>query len=119
MGWRGRRSRTGPERIAAAVGRAGVAVERAVGQAPPETAAHLGLLVASAVAPGTFAGSLSARSATDQGLITGLSTGLHYLLTVATQDALAPPQRRCPATATACLPGKIGHPGPRRRGGVR
>jgi hypothetical protein len=48
----------------------------------------VGLLVASALAPGTFASSLSARSATDQGFVTGLATGLHYLLTVGTQDTL-------------------------------
>jgi uncharacterized membrane protein len=48
----------------------------------------VGLLVASALAPGTFAPSLSTRSAKDQGLVTGLSTGLHYLLTVGTQDTL-------------------------------
>ena len=54
----------------------------------PETGVGVGLLVASAVAPGTFARSLSDRSALDQGIITGLSTGLHYLLTVGTQDAL-------------------------------
>jgi Alpha/beta-hydrolase family/Alpha/beta-hydrolase family N-terminus len=46
------------------------------------------MLVASALAPGTFASSLSARSARDQGLVTGLATGLHYLLTVGTQDTL-------------------------------
>ena len=38
--------------------------------------------------PGTFARSLSARSPVDQGIVTGLSTGLHYLLTVGTQDTL-------------------------------
>jgi hypothetical protein len=47
-----------------------------------------GLLVASALAPGTFASSLSARSAMDQGFVTGLATGLHYLMTVGTQDSL-------------------------------
>src|SRR5690349_7728671 len=54
----------------------------------PETGVGAGLLVASAVVPGTFARSLSDRSAVDQGVITALSSGLHYLLTVATQDAL-------------------------------
>ena len=53
-----------------------------------ETGVGVGLLVATAVVPGTFAGSLSERSAVDQGIITGLSAGLHYLLTVGTQDAL-------------------------------
>ena len=38
--------------------------------------------------PGTFARSLSDRSPVDQGIITALSSGLHYLLTVGTQDAL-------------------------------
>ncbi|MGH3481126.1 MAG: hypothetical protein ACRDQD_30410, partial [Nocardioidaceae bacterium] len=56
--------------------------------ASPDTGVSVGLLVASAMAPGTFAPSLSARSAVDQGLVTGLSTGLHYLLTLGTQDAL-------------------------------
>ena len=56
--------------------------------ASPDTGVNVGLLVASAMAPGTFAPSLSARSAFDQGLVTGLSTGLHYLLTLGTQDAL-------------------------------
>ncbi len=54
----------------------------------PETGVKVGLLVASAVVPGTFAPSLSARSPVDQGIVTGLSTGLHYLFTVGTQDAI-------------------------------
>ena len=54
----------------------------------PETGVKVGLLVASAVAPGTFAPSLSARSPADQGIVTGLATGLHYLFTVGTQDAI-------------------------------
>jgi uncharacterized membrane protein len=52
------------------------------------TGVGVGLLLASAFAPGTFARSLSARSPVDQGMVTGLSTGLHYLLTVAAQDSL-------------------------------
>ncbi|SEO55412.1 Alpha/beta-hydrolase family protein [Trujillonella endophytica] len=40
------------------------------------------------MAPGTFAPSLSPRSTLDQGLVTGLATGLHYLLSVGTQDVL-------------------------------
>ena len=52
------------------------------------TAPDVGLVVASAVAPGTFAPSLSSRSALDQGLVTGLSTGLHYLLAAGAQDAI-------------------------------
>jgi len=53
-----------------------------------ETGVGVGLLVATAVVPGTFARSLSDRSPVDQGIITGLSAGLHYLLTVGTQDAV-------------------------------
>ncbi|MGY1829145.1 alpha/beta-hydrolase family protein [Geodermatophilus sp. SYSU D01180] len=48
----------------------------------------MGLAVAAAMAPGTFAPSLSSRSAADQGLVTGLATGLHYVLSAGTQDAL-------------------------------
>ena len=53
-----------------------------------ETGVGVGLLVATAVVPGTFARSLSDRSPVDQGIITALSSGLHYLLTVGTQDTL-------------------------------
>jgi uncharacterized membrane protein len=52
------------------------------------TAPDVGLVVAAATAPGTFAPSLSARTAVDQGLVTGLATGLHYLLAAGAQDAL-------------------------------
>ncbi|MGY1753470.1 alpha/beta-hydrolase family protein [Blastococcus sp. SYSU D01042] len=52
------------------------------------TAADVGLVLASAMAPGTFAPSLSARSAVDQGLVTGLSTGLHHLLAAEAHDTL-------------------------------
>jgi uncharacterized membrane protein len=54
----------------------------------PSTAPDVGLVVAAATAPGTFASSLSHRSALDQGLVTGLSTGLHYLLAAEAQDVL-------------------------------
>jgi hypothetical protein len=54
----------------------------------PDTGVGVGLLVATAVVPGTFARSLSDRSLVDQGIITALSSGLHYLLTVGTQDTL-------------------------------
>ena len=47
------------------------------------------LLAASAAVPGTFARSLSPRSWVDQGLITGLSAGTHYLLTILAHDVLA------------------------------
>jgi uncharacterized membrane protein len=52
------------------------------------TAPDVGLVVAAAMAPGTFAPSLSPRSAVDQGVVTGLATGLHYLLSAGTQDVL-------------------------------
>src|SRR4051812_31299400 len=52
------------------------------------TAPEVGLVVAAALAPGTFAPSLSPRSAVDQGILTGLATGLHYLLAAGAQDAL-------------------------------
>jgi len=52
------------------------------------SAPDVGLVVAAAMAPGTFAPSLSRRSAVDQGLVTGLATGLHYLLAAGAQDAL-------------------------------
>jgi uncharacterized membrane protein len=46
------------------------------------------LLTASAVVPGTFARSLTARSWIDQGVITGLAAGAHYLLTVIAHDGI-------------------------------
>src|SRR3954453_15822277 len=55
----------------------------------PGSAADVGLVVAAATAPGTFARSLSPRSAVDKGLVTGLGTGLQFLLAAAAQDALA------------------------------
>src|SRR4051812_23757811 len=58
------------------------------GPVAPDSAPDVGLLVAAAMAPETFAPSLSSRSALDQGLVTGLATGLHYLLSVGTQDLL-------------------------------
>jgi uncharacterized membrane protein len=54
----------------------------------PDTGVGVGLVVASAFVPRTFARSLSSRSAVDQGIVTGLATGLQYLLTVGTQDTL-------------------------------
>jgi len=52
------------------------------------TPQQVGLMAGAAVAPGTFARSLSERSWADQGLITGLSVGSTYLATVLAQDAL-------------------------------
>ena len=49
---------------------------------------QVGLLAASAVVPTTFTRSLSERTWKDQGLITGLATGAHFLLTVVTQDVI-------------------------------
>ena len=51
-------------------------------------AASRRVVVASAVVPGTFAGSLSRRSWVDQGVITGFTTGLTYLLTLLTHDGI-------------------------------
>jgi len=50
------------------------------------TAPGVGLVIAAAAAPQTFAPSLSPRTVLDQGIVTGLATGLHHLLTVGTQD---------------------------------
>lgn len=50
--------------------------------------AQTGLLVAAFVVPGSFASSLTPRSWTDQGIITGLDTTLNYLLTATTQDVV-------------------------------
>ena len=47
--------------------------DRRMDSAVPSTARDVGLVVAAAQAPGTFAPSLSARSAVDQGLVTGLA----------------------------------------------
>jgi uncharacterized membrane protein len=86
------------------------------------------------MAPGTFAPSLSPRSAVDQGLVTGLATGLHYLLAAAAHDSLettarfltgeqaSPAARRAGTVAVGCaavplgaavlraLPPRAGHP---------
>src|SRR5688572_27858227 len=56
--------------------------------ATSSSAPDVGLVLASAMAPGTFTPSLSARTALDQGMVTGLSTGLHFLLAAGAQDAL-------------------------------
>ena len=49
---------------------------------------QVGLVLASAAVPGTFTRSLSERTWMDQGLITGLATGTHFLLTAMTQDVI-------------------------------
>ncbi|HSK57120.1 MAG TPA: alpha/beta-hydrolase family protein [Jiangellales bacterium] len=57
-------------------------------RADQDAGVQVGLLVASALAPETFTPSLSARSAVDQGVVTGLGAGLHYVLTLGSYDAL-------------------------------
>src|SRR3954447_3294855 len=58
-------------------------------QVPARSSAPgVGLVMAAATAPGTFAPSLSRRSALDQGIVTGLATGLHHLLAAGTQDLI-------------------------------
>src|SRR5438270_4140985 len=69
----------------------------AVAEATPPGVA---LFVAAAATPGTFARSLSERSARDQGLVTGMSLALHYLLAVGTQDTLAAAARFLDGTRT-------------------
>jgi Alpha/beta-hydrolase family/Alpha/beta-hydrolase family N-terminus len=49
---------------------------------------QVGIVVAAGIVPSTFARSLSERTWKDQGLITGLATGTHFLLTVIAQDAI-------------------------------
>ena len=74
----------------------------AAGPLPSDIGVQVGLVVAAAEVPGTFGPGLSPRSALDQGVVTGLSTGVHYLLALGTQDALqalAAGLARAPATA--------------------
>ena len=49
---------------------------------------QVGIVVAAGVVPTTFTRSLSERTWKDQGLITGLATGTHFLLTVMAQDLI-------------------------------
>lgn len=65
-------------------------------------------MVAAATAPGTFTSSLSARTVVDQGLVTGLSTGLHYLLTAAAQDALEAAARSLAGDGSTTSPARGG-----------
>src|SRR4051812_33524743 len=68
----------------------GGAVRRSRGwSGTTSSASDVGLVVAAATAPGTFARSLSPGSAIDQGRVTGLGSGLQFLLTAGAQDALA------------------------------
>ena len=62
----------------------------------------VGLVVAAAKIPETFAPGLARRSALDQGVVTGLATGVHYLLAVGAQEVLeaaASELARVPAVA--------------------
>jgi uncharacterized membrane protein len=52
------------------------------------TGQKVGLVMASFVTPSTLAPSLSKRSWQDQGIITGLSTGAHYLVALSSQDVI-------------------------------
>jgi uncharacterized membrane protein len=81
---RGRLGRSRPEPGVQAATAAGL-----VTSALSRHAEQTGLLVAAAVAPGTFTRSLGPRSPLDQGIVSGMVTGLTYATTVATQDALA------------------------------
>ena len=56
---------------------------------PRPSSAQTGLLIASSLVSETFVPSLAPRSSLDQGIITGLSVGSHYLVAVATQDLLS------------------------------
>jgi uncharacterized membrane protein len=55
---------------------------------PGDIGVQVGLVVAAAEVPRSFAPGLAPRSAVDQGLVTALATGVHYLLAASTQDAL-------------------------------
>jgi uncharacterized membrane protein len=67
---------------------------------PSDIGVQVGLVVAAAEVPRSFAPGLAPRSAVDQGLVTGLSTGVHYLLALGTQDAL-----QAVAAGLASVPG--------------
>ena len=74
----------------------------AAGPPPTDIGVQVGLVVAAAKVPETFAPGLATRSVVDQGFVTALSTGVHYLLAVGTQDALqaaAAELARTPAAA--------------------
>lgn len=49
---------------------------------------QVGLVAASATVPMTFTRSLSDRTWMDQGLITGMATGVQFMMTVVTQDVI-------------------------------
>ena len=74
----------------------------------------MGLVVAAAKIPETFAPGLAGRSALDQGLVTALATGVHYLLAVGAQEALQAAFPRSPGSQRS-LRGPVAPPatGPR------
>src|SRR3954465_13926199 len=75
---------------------------RSGGRTPVATTApDVGLVVAAALAPGTFAPSLSPRSAVDQGLVTALATGLPHPPAARAQDLLVTTARFLTDGATA------------------
>src|SRR6478609_8204090 len=82
------------------------------GPLPTDIGVQVGLVVAAAKVPESFAPGLAARSAVDQGLVTGLSTGVHYLLALGTQDAL---QAAAAGLARAPAADRWGDPASRRR----
>jgi hypothetical protein len=65
-----------------------------------QTGQKVGLVMASVVTPSTLAPSLSKRSWQDQGLITGLSTGGHYLFALTSQDVIDVIARAAAGAAT-------------------
>lgn len=77
---------------------------------PADLGVQVGLVMAAAQVPGSFAPGLTPRSAVDQGLVTGLSTGLHHVLALGTQDAL-----RAAATELAGTPALAGWSNPATR----
>src|SRR3954452_16004829 len=82
-----------------------------LGRALGRHAEQTGLLVTSAIAPGTFARSLGPRSVGDQAFVTGVVTALTYATTVATQDALT----ALAAAAPLARPPRSREEFPRRR----
>ena len=55
---------------------------------PADIGVQVGLVVAAAKVSETFDPGLAPRSPVDQGLVTALSTGVHYVLALGTQDVL-------------------------------
>ena len=68
---------------------------------------QVGIVIASGVVSTTFTGSLSERSWRDQGLITGLATGTHILLTCSPRTPsmlpAAPSRPRSPSRSHGLL----------------